>query len=99
MKWRCKRRTAPVGDLASKLTAVAVLIDGHRVTIDALTDEPLRVDGEVVALTPDSAPLFLVTPRSSFNGSAYLIEKPGNISLGVDVLNDRLDLAAELAPH
>ena len=91
-------RTAPVGDLASKLTAVAALIDGHRVTIDALTDEPLRIDGDVVALTAESAPILLGDASIVFNGSAYLIEKPGNVLLAVDVLDDRLDLSAELAP-
>ena len=91
-------RTAPVGDLASKLTAVAALINGHRVTIDALTDEPLRIDGDVVALTAESAPILLGDASIVFNGSAYLIEKPGNVLLAVDVLDDRLDLSAELAP-
>ena len=91
-------RTAPVGDLASKLTAVAALIDGHRVTIDALADQPLRVDGDVVTLTAVSAPLILGNASIVFNGSTYLIDNPGTILLAVDVLDDRLDLSAELAP-
>jgi len=90
-------RTAAVGDLASKITALATLIHGHRVTIDALAEEPLRVDGEVVTLSANSGPLALGDASIVFNGNSYLIEDPDGITMAVDQFEGRLDLAAELA--
>jgi Ca2+-binding RTX toxin-like protein len=90
-------RTAPVGDLASKITALAALIDGHRVTIDALAAVPLRVDGQVVTLAAVSQPFMLGMASITFNGNSYLIEDADGITMAVDLFEDRLDLSAEPA--
>jgi hypothetical protein len=43
-------RTAMYGPNVSVNTAVATLVDGHRVTIDTLETEPLRIDGQVMTI-------------------------------------------------
>jgi ribosomal protein L18E len=43
-------RTAMYGPNVSVNTAVATLVDGHRVTIDTLETEPLRIDGQVATI-------------------------------------------------
>ncbi|MCB1968300.1 MAG: VWD domain-containing protein, partial [Candidatus Accumulibacter sp.] len=43
-------RTAMYGPNVSVNTAVATLVDGHRVTIDTLESEPLRIDGQVTTI-------------------------------------------------
>lgn len=77
-------RTEPVGDLVSNVTAVAMLIDGHRVTISAREAEPLRIDGVLTVLDPDGGTMAVGGGSVSLDGNSYVLDDPGRVRLVVD---------------
>lgn len=85
-------RTAPIGDLASNITAIATLIDGHRVTIDTLAAEPMRIDGVVTEVPADTGFVNVGKATIAFDGSTYTLIDPGRVSLIVQDFGDRLDM-------
>jgi polyhydroxyalkanoate synthesis regulator protein len=68
-------RTALYGPNVSVNTAVATLVDGHRVTIDTRESEPLRIDGQVTTIASgDSAALG--SGQIHYDGGVYSIVFP-----------------------
>ena len=91
-------RTVPAGDLVSSVSAVAMLIDGHRVTINPRDDVPLRVDGLAATLDPDGGTLELGSGSVSLDGSTYMLDDRGRVGLLVDVFDDRVDIRFSADP-
>jgi Ca2+-binding RTX toxin-like protein len=91
-------RTRAVSDALSSTTAIATLIDGHRVTIDALDADPVRVDGAVQSIPADNSEIAVGSGSIRFNGSAYTLVDPGRLTLFVETFSDRLDIALGVDP-
>jgi hypothetical protein len=85
-------RTSPFGDVVSNLTAIATLVDGHRVTINSRDDQVLRIDGAATAIPPDTGFVSVGAGTITFDGGAYTITDPGRVDLIVQDMGDRLDL-------
>ncbi|MBN8455469.1 VWD domain-containing protein [Accumulibacter sp.] len=78
-------RTALYGPNVSVNTAVATLVDGHRVTINTYANEPLRIDGSEQSLAPGESTA-LGAGRIHFDGSVYSITYPSSEHL---IVSDR----------
>lgn len=91
-------RTAAVGDLASNITAVAVLIDGHRITITAGAEATLRVDGVVTMVPDDVGVLSIGGGFIEYDGSTYTVTDPGGAGMIVQPVAGRLDLVLTVDP-
>ena len=85
-------RTQPFGDAVSNITAVAALADGHRVTIDARVNDPLRVDGLVTVIPDETGFISLGDATLTKDGSTYTLIDADGVTFIVDLLEDRLDL-------
>ncbi|HRD89060.1 MAG TPA: VWD domain-containing protein, partial [Accumulibacter sp.] len=78
-------RTALYGPNVSVNTAVATLVDGHRVTINTYANEPLRIDGSERSLSPGESTA-LGAGQIHFDGSVYSITYPSSEHL---IVSDR----------
>ena len=85
-------RTIPFGDAVSNITAVAALIDGHRVTFDSRSDQFLRVDGVAASIPEETGFIAVGNAIISFDGSSYTVIDSGRISFIVQDYGERLDL-------
>jgi Ca2+-binding RTX toxin-like protein len=91
-------RTTAVGDLASNITAVAVLIDGHRVTITAGAEATLRVGGVATTVPDDVGVLPIGSGFVEYDGSTYTLTDPGGAGMIVQPVAGRLDLVLTVDP-
>ena len=62
-------RTAMYGPNVSVNTAVATLVDGHRVTIDTFESEPLRIDGSACQQAGQALLQLLLSARRTGAGA------------------------------
>jgi Ca2+-binding RTX toxin-like protein len=85
-------RTAPVGDLASNITAVAMLLDGHRVTLTAGEAATLRIDGVQTEIPLNQGFIAVGGGTVTFDGDAYTVIDPDGAGMHVQSFPDRLDL-------
>lgn len=89
-------RTRPVGDLASLISALAVDVDGHRVTINTEAADVLRVDG-VVTEVADGATLAVGAGQVQRSGDTYTLTTASGDLISAEDFGGHLDLALILA--
>ncbi|MBP9805096.1 MAG: VWD domain-containing protein, partial [Candidatus Accumulibacter sp.] len=84
-------RTALYGPNASVNTAVATLVDGHRVTINTLEDQPLRVDGQITTLSSGNA-ISLGAGQIHYTSGVYSVVYPSQERLIVSDHGSYIDV-------
>jgi hypothetical protein len=67
------------------------LVDGHRVTINTLDNQPLRIDGQVTTITPGDS-VSIGAGQISFNSGVYTIVYPNQERLLVSDHGNYIDL-------
>ncbi len=92
-------RTAPTpgSDLVSVNTAMATVVDGHRVSIDAFAPEKLLVDGVPTTIDPADGPLNLGAGQIYFDGEAYTIVYASGEQAKVGVYDGFINVCVFLA--